>query len=321
MNIYYLSAFLIYFVILLMIGLFARKRHMTSEDFIMGNRSLSFWLVALTAHASDMSAWLFMGLPMVVFLLGISQASIAAGLIIGMYVNWQFVAPRLRTMTENYNCYTLPSFFENRFQDNSGIIRSVSAIILVTFMTHYLSAGMIGMGILLESLFGFNYYLGLIFALCIVVTYTFVGGFVAVAWTDLFQGIFLLLMIILVPLMAVMNLGGIQQIVEVLSQKNNGEIPVSIDDSMGVLTMLLLAVSWGAGYFGMPHITTKFMSIKNPSELNKSKWIGISWQVIALSGAVAVGVIARVFFAGGIEDPQMIFVDMVQAIFHPFIAG
>ena len=161
MSWYFLSAFLFYFSLLLIIGLLAHRKQTSSVDFIMGNRSLNFWLVALSAHASDMSAWLFMGLPMSVFLLGISQAWIAVGLIVGMYLNWQLVAPRLRSMTEEYKCYTLSSFFEKRFEDSSGMIRLVSAIMLILFLTHYLSAGMIGIGILLESLFGVNYYFGL----------------------------------------------------------------------------------------------------------------------------------------------------------------
>lgn len=321
MSIYYSIAFLIYFAILLAIGLFGRKKLTSSTDFIMGDRSLNFWLVALSAHASDMSAWLFMGLPMAVFLLGLSQAWIAFGLIIGMFLNWQFVAPRLRLMTEDYNCYTLSSFFESRFQDRSGVIRCVSAVILVIFMTHYLSAGMIGMGILLESLFGFNYYLGLLFSLFIVVLYTFIGGFVAVAWTDLFQGLFLLVAIIIVPLLAINNIGGVQKIISAASSADVSLSLFPAQDPLGVITMFVLAISWGIGYFGMPHVITKFMSIKNPADLYKSKWIGLTWQVIVLTAAISIGLVALAFFDSGFNNPQMIFVEMVKTIFHPLVAG
>ncbi len=194
-----IAAFITYFTLLLLLGLFFHKKQTSSSDFIMGNRSLSFWLVALSAHASDMSAWLFMAFPMTIFVLGLSHSWIALGLLTGMFLNWQFVAPKLRSMTEKYDCYTLSSFFEKRFNDKSGTLRLVSALIMVVFLTHYLSAGLIAMGFLLESIFDLNYLLGLSIALCVVVIYTFFGGFTTVAWTDLLQGIFLLMMIILVP--------------------------------------------------------------------------------------------------------------------------
>jgi sodium/proline symporter len=258
---------------------------------------------------------------MSVFLLGLSQAWIAVGLIAGMYLNWQFVAPRLRSMTEGYNCYTLSSFFEKRFQDDSGMIRSISAIILVLFLTHYLSAGMIGIGILLESVFGLNYYFGLSFALCIVVVYTFFGGFVAVAWTDLFQGIFLLFAIILVPTLAFQQLDGIQEVFTIAQTQGINLSILPNRDPVSIVAMGLLAISWGLGYFGMPHVITKFMSIKNTSELKKSKWVGMGWQVIVLLAAIWVGFISIAFFVDGISNPQMVFVDMVKIIFHPLIAG
>ncbi|CUI16537.1 sodium/proline symporter [Candidatus Protochlamydia naegleriophila] len=321
MNLFFIAAFLCYFAILLIIGLLAHKKQTSSADFIMGNRSLSFWLVALSAHASDMSAWLFMGLPMSVFLLGLSQVWIAFGLVAGMFLNWQFVAPKLRAMTEKYDCYTLSSFFEKRFQDRSGTIRSLSAVMLVLFLTHYLSAGMIGIGVLLESLFGLNYYVGLLLTVCVVVAYTLVGGFVAVAWTDLVQGMFLLLVILIVPALALFKMDGFAEVANFAAMK---DIPLSIlpsSDPLAWLSMLLLAFSWGVGYFGMPHVVTKFMSIKSPSELNKSKWLGMSWQLVVLSAAIMVGVIAVGFFPEGLSDPQMVFVEMVKSLFSPFLAG
>lgn len=321
MNLFFIAAFLCYFAILLVIGLFAHKKQTSSADFIMGNRSLSFWLVALSAHASDMSAWLFMGLPMSVFLLGLSQAWIAFGLMIGMFLNWQFVAPKLREMTEKYDCYTLSSFFEKRFQDRSGTIRSLSAVMLVLFLTHYLSAGMIGIGVLLESLFGLNYYIGLLLTVCVVVAYTLVGGFVAVAWTDLVQGMFLLLVILIVPALALFRMDGFNEIANLATMKNVSLSILPDNDPLAWLSMLLLAFSWGVGYFGMPHVVTKFMSIKSPSELNKSKWLGMSWQLVVLFAAVMVGVIAIGFFPEGLSDPQMVFVEMVKSLFPPFLAG
>lgn len=316
-----LAAFLIYFGLLLTMGLVFHKKQTTSSDYIMGNRSLSFWLVALSAHASDMSAWLFMAFPMSIFVLGLSRIWIALGLIIGMFLNWQFVAPRLRSMTEEYNCYTLSSFFEKRFKDTSGTIRIVSALVMVIFLTHYLSAGLIAMGNLFESLFSLDYYIGLSIAMLVVVIYTFVGGFTTVAWTDLFQGLFLLLMILVVPFIAYSRIEGWDQIASAALKQ---DISLSLFPEANfdaIFTIFSLALGWGLGYFGMPHIITKFMGIRDIKEMHKSKWLGMSWQVITLNAAAFVGVVAIAYFPNGLEKPEMVFIEMVKDIFSPFIGG
>lgn len=321
MHSYIISAFFVYFGLLLLLGLLFHRRQTSSSDFVMGNRSLNFWLVALSAHASDMSAWLFMAFPMSIFVLGLPQVWIALGLLIGMYLNWQFVAPRLRMMTEAQDCYTLSSFFEKRFQDHSGVIRILSALVMVLFLTHYLSAGLIAMGNLFESLFGLDYFLGLSVAVGVVVVYTFFGGFTTVAWTDLFQGIFLLIMIILVPTLAYYQTGGWEEIVAIAAHR---QIPLSFSPGRDVESLFAtfsLALGWGLGYFGMPHIITKFMGIRDVSDMYKSKWVGMSWQCIALSAAAAVGLIGIAYFPNGLVQPEMVFVDMVKELFHPFLGG
>lgn len=321
MHLSVIAAFLVYFSLLLIIGLIFHKKQKTSSDFIMGNRSLSFWLVALSAHASDMSAWLFMAFPMSIFVLGLSRVWIALGLLVGMYLNWQLVAPRLRAMTEEYNCYTLSSFFEKRFKDKSGIIRIMSALVMVIFLTHYLSAGLIAMGNLFESLFGLDYFIGLSIAMLVVVIYTFAGGFTTVAWTDLFQGIFLLMMLLLVPLMTYSKIDGWHQIAET-AQKQGVSLSLAPEANFDAsFTIFSLALGWGLGYFGMPHIITKFMGIKDVSEMNKSKWLGMSWQLVALAAAAFVGLVAIAYFPNGLEKPEMVFVEMVKDLFHPFIGG
>ena len=321
MQTYFIGAFVAYFSILLLIGLFFHRKQVSAQDFNIGNRSLNFWLVAISAHASDMSAWLFMAFPMTIFLLGLPHIRIGLGLINGMFLNWHFVAPKLRTMTEKYECYTLSSFFEKRFKDQSGSIKILSAIILVIFLTHYLSAGLIAMGYLLESLFHIDYAIGLSVAMCVVIIYTFVGGFTAVAWTDLFQGVFLLCMVILVPLFAYQKIDGWNAIVQVANLK---EIPLnftSLDNFNSMITTLSLALGWGLGYFGMPHILTKFMGLQHVSEMNRSKWLGMSWQVIALTCAAIIGLIGIAYFPNGLDQPEMVFVEMVKDLFHPFLAG
>ncbi len=315
-------AFFAYFLVLLTIGLLAYRKQTSDSDFIVGNRSLNFWVIALSAHASDMSSWLFMAFPAAIMIRGLSQSWIAFGLLLGMFFNWQFVAKRLRRATEELNSYTLSTFFERRFKDNSGIIRILTAFMQILFLSCYLAAGLVGMGMLFESIFGINYYLGLSVATGVVVIYTFVGGFVTVAWTDLFQALFLMIMIIIVPVVAYHTFpNGVQSII---ASAEAQQVSFSFLHSYSVesiLTALFLVFGWGLGYFGQPHIVTKFLGIKKASELTKSKYLGMSWMVLALAGAAAVGLIGIPFFEGSLQKPELVFVEMVKTLFNPLVSG
>jgi sodium/proline symporter len=304
------------------IGLISHKKQSSSADFIMGNRSLNFWLTALSAHASDMSAWLFMGFPAAIFIGGLSQSWIAIGLILGMLLNWQFIAKKLRTSTEHYDSYTLPTFFEKRFKDNTKVIRILTAIISIFFLASYVAAGLIAMGLLLESVFGVDYYLGLTVATSVVVAYTFAGGFVTVAWTDLFQALFLLVVIVLVTLIGFAHLpNGLETITSQAHLKNIGLSFFQDDSFDSILTALFLVFGWGLGYFGQPHIITKFMGIKDAKDMYKSKYIGMSWQIISLSAAACIGLIGIGFFQEGLPNPQLVYVEMVKQLFSPLMSG
>lgn len=316
----YVISFFLYFLILLAIGLISHKRQTTSADFIVGNRSLNFWLTALTAHASDMSSWLFMAFPAALYLGGVPEGWIAFGLILGMFCNWQFIAKKLRTQTEKYNSYTLSTFFERRFNDQSGVVRSLTAIMTLFFMTTYLSSGLIAMGLLFESLFGINYFIGLGVASLVVVIYTFAGGFITVAWTDFFQGVFLLIAILIVPFLAFQQIGGWNGIAQA-SQEYNISLHLIKDFNWETLLAILFSASWGLGYFGQPHIVTKFMGIKNANELHKSKYLGMSWQMLTLGAAALTGLIGIKFFNHSLADPQLVFVEMVKVLFTPWVGG
>ncbi|NGX42180.1 MAG: High-affinity proline transporter PutP [Chlamydiae bacterium] len=317
-----IAAFFAYFAILLVIGVVSHRRQTSNAEFIVGNRSLNFWLTALSAHASDMSAWLFMGLPMAVFLHGLSGSWIAIGLFIGMFSTWQFVAGKLRTATENYNSYTLSTYFEKRFSDTSGTIRLLTAVMFLFFLSHYLSAALIAMGLLLESVFGIDYYWGLSFATCVVVAYTFGGGFVTIAWTDLFQSLFLLFAIILVPILAFNSLDNGFETMRAVALSKDGYLNLFGDMSTkSIVSSVSLALAWGLGYFGMPHIITKFMGIRDVTEMRKSKYVGMTWQFLALSASISVGLVGGAFFLGNLEKPELVFIEMVKVLFHPFAAG
>jgi len=317
-----LLPFIAYFCVLLAIGLISHHKQTSSADFIVGNRSLNFWVTALSAHASDMSSWLFMAFPAAVFIGGLSQAWIAVGLILGMFMNWQFVAKKLRTATEKYDSYTLSTYFENRFKDSSGVLRVLTAIVALFFLTCYISVGLIAMGGIFESMFGINFYVGLSIATGVILIYTFVGGFITVAWTDLFQALFLLTVIVSVPIIAFMNLNGGYQ--DILSAAQAKDISLNLVPDLSfdsLLAIIFLIFSWGLGYFGQPHIVTKFMGIDNPENMRKSKYLGMAWQFAALSAAAAVGFVGIAYFSGGIGNPERVFIEMVKSLLHPLAAG
>ncbi len=307
-----LLAFGLYFAILLCIGLMAHRSHTTAADFMVGGRKLNYWVTALSAHASDMSSWLFMAFPMKVFVDGLSGLWIAVGVVGGMFLSWQLIAPRLRVATEAHNSYTLNSYIESRVGDTTGVLRLVGAVATLLFTTFYLAAGLTALGFLFESLFGLNYYAGLTIASAVVLAYTTFGGFVSVAYTDFFQAIFLIVMIVIVPICGYFGIERMDTVWEAVGNRAG---------QTTVLEGIILATAWGLGYFGMPHILTKFMGIRDPKEIFKAKWLGMTWQFISLAAAAAVGIIAMGLYTPGEINDQLVFVEMVKQFLSPFLGG
>jgi sodium/proline symporter len=314
-----LLAFLLYLSIIICIGLFASHKNRSSSGFILGNRSLNYWVTAISANASDMSVWLFMGFPAAIFSQGLFQAWVAVGLVFFMFLNWHFVAPRLRRASEEYNAVTLFSFFERRLGHKASGIRILGALFSTIFLTTYIAAGLTGMGYLFESIFGINYALGCALSVLAILCYISIGGFTAVAYTDFVQGIFLLGVVLTIPFLILIappsESYNHQALQEILAK------PFWPHDKESLFLALTLAFGWGIGYFGQPHILNKFMAIKSADDLYKSKWLGTAWQVLALSGAVLIGIAAHYFFLSPPSNPQLIFVDMTKALFTPFFAS
>ncbi|MCB1072860.1 MAG: sodium/proline symporter [Chlamydiia bacterium] len=309
----------IYIATLFLIGFLSYKKHQTASDFIIGARSLNYWLTAMAAHASDMSSWLFLGFPAVIFLGGLFNVWLAVGLTLFMLLNWLFIAPRVRIKTEEYNSMTFSSFFESRFHDTSGMIRIFTAILSFVFYTIYISAGIVGLGILVDTLFGINYAIAISVGIFVVVPYLFIGGYTTLAWIDLFQGLFLLCVIVLVPAVILPKVGGFDGIHHALDlqKRSFSMIP---NTSPETLSKIIFSIcGWGLGYFGQPHIITKFMGIKEVSHIKKSMFVGMSWQVIALGSATIIGLMAVPYFIQGISNPELVFVEMVKDTFPPLI--
>lgn len=321
-----LVGFIVYFLIIGLIALVSSVHHKKSAQgeygqVILGNRSVNYFLTAFSAHASDMSQWLFMGFVALFYTNGfMSGPWIALGLVIGMWFTWQFIAPELRKKTEYFKAYTLSTFFDKRFQDHAGILRLLSAFISLFFFAIYIAAGLKGFGFLAESLFNLPYIVGTLVAIIFVIFYIIFGGYKALAWIDCFQALFLLLVIFIVPYVAFGAVGGWQAILNAAHEKNISLtlLPKSLWE---VLNGILLAFSWGVGYIGMPHLLTKFMGITDVKEMHKAKYIGLSWQVSVLTAAGMAGLIGIAYFPLLLAKPELVFVEMVKNLFSQLSAG
>lgn len=310
-----------YFFILFLFSYQGFQKNTSSSDFIIGNRSLNYWLTALAAHASDMSSWLFLGYPALIFTQGLFGVWTAIGLIICMYLNWVWIAPQIRVMTEKYQCLTFSSYFESHLKDHSGIIRLFSALILMVFYTVYISASLTGMGELIRSLFHVDYVYGVLLGILLVIPYVFIGGYRMLAWIDLYQGCFLLGVILIIPIHLFHTLLNSGEAFPNLTLQNLTKSLFPDFSAHTWISMISMTFGWGLGYFGQPHILTKFMGINDVRQINKSKWIGMGWMTLSLGGATCIGLIATIFFRNQAIEPERVFLEMVQSSFQPFTIG
>lgn len=313
----------LYFIAMLGIGLYAYKKSTSdAAGFMLGGRSLSPSVTALSAGASDMSGWMLMGLPGAMYLSGLSSVWIAIGLVIGAYFNYLIVAPRLRTYTEVANdSITLPDYFENRFSDNSHVLRIVSSVVIVLFFTLYTSSGIVAGGKLFESSFGVSYEIGLYVTAGVVVVYTLFGGFLAVSLTDFVQGCIMFLALVLVPVVVISDLGGLGTTLSTIEAVNADLL--NMFSGVSVIA-IISAMAWGLGYFGQPHIIVRFMAIRSIKDLPVARRIGMSWMIVSITGAMATGFAGVAYVAKtgtSLGDAETIFILLSQVLFHPLIAG
>lgn len=321
----------LYMLLMIAIGIYSfRKSTATSEEFLIGGRKLGPAVTALSAGAADMSGWLLMGLPGAMYFTGLSSAWIAIGLTTGAYLNYVLVAPRLRIYTEvAQNAITLPVFFENRYKDKQHILKITSSIFILIFFTLYTSAGMVSGGKLFESAFGLDYLTGVLTTSLVVVLYTFLGGFLAVSLTDFIQGTIMVLALLIVPAVAIFEIGGVSDTISIIQSKGGDYLNLFTGTSVvGILSLL----AWGLGYFGQPHILVRFMAIDKPKDLIKAKKIGISWMILTVLGALSIGLVGIAYliqfdnatmqiFDASNREAETIFIYFARGLFHPLIGG
>lgn len=326
-NILIITTFFVYLAMMLAIGAWAWKRTKDSADYFLGGRTLGPWPAALSAGASDMSGWLLLGLPGYAFASGMEAFWLAGGLFIGTWLNWLFVAKRLRTYSQvSNNSLTLPEFFKNRFRDNSRTLQVVSAFFILLFFLFYTSAGLVAGGKLFETVFGLDYTLAVAIGTACIISYTFFGGFLAVSWTDLIQGLLMSAALLLVPIVAIQTSTESTSVINQLHELNPELLnPFTSSDGspLGFIAIFSLA-AWGLGYFGQPHILARFAGIRSTDDIPTARRIAVVWSGISMLGAIMVGLTGLLYMTSNnisLADGETIFMILVNALFHPLIAG
>lgn len=312
----------LYLLLMLGIGYYSMKRTKNNEDFIIGGRSLGPVTSAVSAGASDMSSWLLLGLPGAVFAAGLVEGLwISLGLVLGAYANWYIVAPRLRAYTEKLNAVTLPTYLSKRFDDDSGLLKTVSATVILIFFTMYVASGLKGGTLLFAHSFGATEQTALIITTVVVVSYTFLGGYMAVCWTDLIQGLLMLAALTFCSLIAFFAISGSGVDIAAIN-------PKAFEFKATFLTGASL-MAWGFGYFGQPHILARFIGIDSVESVPKARRVGMSWMIVCLLLSVSIGLMAIGYnsiapmdgVSGPDGDKERIFLAMVSALFHPIFGG
>ena len=316
--------FTIYLLVLVVIGYLAYQRTQNHADFVLGGRTLGPVPSALSAGASDMSGWLLLGLPGYAMASGYGAFWLAGGLLVGTWLNWLLVARRLRIYSKKADdSLTLPAFFENRFEDRSHLLRIISAAFILIFFLFYTASGLVAGGKLFETVFGLDYQVAVFIGAAAIVSYTLVGGFLAVSWTDVLQGLLMMAALAVVPLMAMGELGGPATAFDTIASVNPALLELFTDEKGQAITLIgtLSLLGWGLGYFGQPHILARFKGIRSDRQVPTARRIAVAWTGISMAGACLIGLVAVAYLPNGLADTETVFIVMVEALFHPVIAG
>jgi len=323
-----LVTFAIYLIVMVAIGFAAWRSTKNFDDYILGGRSLGSYVTALSAGASDMSGWLLMGLPGALYLGGVSEAWIAFGLILGAWCNWKFVAGPLRVYTERtHNALTLPDYFTHRFADTQRVLRVLSALVILVFFAVYCASGIVAGARLFESVFGVPYAQALWYGAAATILYTLIGGFLAVSWTDTVQATLMIFALILTPIVVVASTGGVAPSLALVEQADPAKLDWFRGGTMGGVAIVSL-LAWGLGYFGQPHILARFMAADDLATIPKARRIGMTWMVLCLFGAMAVGFFGVAYYgahpdqAGTVTaNSERVFIALSTQLFNPWVAG
>ena len=317
-------AFLFYVIVVLAIGVYAYTQTKGASDYFLGGRKLSPLVSAVSASASDMSGWILLGLPGYAYLAGMEAAWISLGLTIGVAANWLLTAKRLRIYTHMLDdAVTVPAYLQRRFKDTKIWLKSISSFSILLFFLFYVASGLIAGGKLFEEVFGLDYHIAVVVGVALILFYTLFGGFLAVSWTDVFQGSLMLIALSLVPLLVTGSIGGVAEAVGKIEAINpellNAFTPVT-GEPLSALVIIGL-MGWGLGYFGQPHVLARFKAIRSADETGVAAAIGVSWTFLGYLMAILVGFCGLAYLSEPLADPEKVFITLTSLIFHPLIAG
>lgn len=299
-------AFVLYLGLMVFVGLRSAKDNNSASDFFLGGRKIGPFVTALSAEASDSSAWLLMGLPGLCYLGGFKETFwTAIGLIIGTYLAWLFVAKQLRKCSIKFgDSITIPEFLSNRFGDKSHVLSIVSVFFIVFFFTIYTASGFVACAKLFRSVFGLNWNIGLLIGFVIILSYTILGGYKAVCTTDFIQGTLIFVAFVISAVIVICSLGGVgnavSQVNDFSSRAMSGEFGSEMlskftgNKSFGAMSAIS-ALAWALGYFGMPHIIVRFMGIRSNKEVKTARRIGIIWMIISYVGTFIIGTLGTTY--------------------------
>lgn len=321
-----LISFIVYLFFMLAIGFFFYYKTKNISDYILGGRGLNSWVTSMSAQASDMSGWLLLGLPGYAYLAGMEAFWLLLGLITGTYINWRFVAERLRKYTETAgNSITLPNYFQNRFKAKTKTLRMTAAIFIIIFFLIYTASGFVAGAKLFSTVFSISYFSALATGAAVIISYTFLGGFLAVSWTDFVQGTIMFFAIIIVPIVVLESNEGLVSTIHYINLQTPEFLnPLTTADGSPISWITVVSLlAWGLGYYGQPHILARFMAIKHHTQVKKARRIAMIWVVFSLFAAMGLGIIGTEFIFPELTGPdsEKIFMLLIHEYIPPIFAG
>jgi sodium/proline symporter len=301
-------ALTIYVLVLFLIGIVASRRVKNISDYYVGGKKIGYWAVAFSARATGESGWLLIGLTGMGALAGLSAYWVVLGEVLGVAVSWQFMAKRFKRKSDTYQSLTIPDYLESHFRSSTRFLRGLAASILSVFVVIYVSTQIDATGIAFESMMDMNYYHGAILGFLIVLAYIFIGGFVAVVWSDLFQGVLMFFGLVILPIVVYYNLDANLNILDTLHTLDPKLTNIWGGEGFWLNLATILGFSMiGLGFLGSPQVYVRFMSIKNEDEITKGKWVAIFYTLLTDAAAVTIGILARVYFTKNGQDPEAVF--------------
>jgi sodium/proline symporter len=317
-------AFGAYIATVLAIGVYAYVRTKNASDYFLGGRNLSPAVSAISAGASDMSGWVLLGLPGYAYLAGLEAFWITLGLTIGVAANWMLMAKRLRLYSALLDdAVTIPTYLQRRFGDSKPWLKIIAGVAILLFFLFYVSSGLIAGGKLFNAVFGLDYIVAVLVGVALILLYTLFGGFLAVSWTDVFQGLLMLGALIAVPVLVVSNTGGLGDFTDQVAEVNPELLNIFTNaEGMSLSWLEIISLlGWGLGYFGLPHVLARFKAIRSADEVGLAAVIGVSWSFIGYLMAILVGLCGAAYLANPLADSERVFIELTSLIFHPLIAG